>query len=295
MPAWDLINPNSYPSAPHGTFARSFPIAPLITSRGCPYSCTFCASFKIHGRKIRRRSSGSVLDEMEYLINDFGVKEFHIEDDNFTMGKDYAKELLNGMISRKIRTWISLPNGIRIDAIDEELLGLLERAGCYSFAIGIESGSDRILEKLEKRLKIKEIEEKVILVKRVSKIKVTGFFLIGHPDETEKDIRDSIDLALRLKLDRVSFSPLMPLPGSALYEEWKKKVSIDDVNWSKFLYYQFIPMMSKIAPEKLEKLLRTANMRFYLRPRILSSILSEIRTPRQLGMVLKRASKIMAG
>ncbi|MCX5677931.1 MAG: radical SAM protein [Candidatus Omnitrophica bacterium] len=295
MPAWELMDPRRYPEAPHGTFARSFPIAPIITSRGCPYSCTFCASFRIHGRKMRRRSSAAVLDEIEYLNKKFGVREFQIEDDNFTMGKEYAREVLSGIIERGLRVWISLPNGVRIDALDKELLQLMERAGCYSLAIGIESGSDRILKKLQKSLTTKEIEEKLNLVKKHTKIRVTGFFLIGHPDETEDDIKKSIEFALRLKLDRASFSPLMPLPGSAIYDEWKGRVDFENVDWNKFLYYQFIPSVSPLPVDMLERCLKSANARFYIRPHIWLGLLVEVRTPYQFKMLLKRARKILVG
>ncbi|MFH1190120.1 MAG: radical SAM protein [Candidatus Omnitrophota bacterium] len=295
MPAWDLIDPRSYPDAPHGTFARSFPVAPIVTSRGCPYTCTFCASFTVHGRKMRRRSAGSVIDEIVYLNRDYGVREVHIEDDNFTMGKAYAKEVLAGIIDSGVDIWISLPNGVRIDALDEEMLRLMERAGVYSFGIGIESGSDRILRKLRKDLTTGDIEEKVKLVKAHSRIRMTGFFLMGHPEETVEDIEKSIEFALRLRIDRASFSPIMPLPGSAIYEEWKRKIDIGGVDWHKFLYYQFVPSVSPIGTEVLERLLKKANMRFYMRPHIMAGLLSEIRTPYQLKMLCNRAAKIIAG
>lgn len=295
MPAWDLMDPGTYPEAPHGTFSRSFPIAPIITSRGCPYSCTFCASFRIHGRKMRRRSSAAVLDEIEYLHNRYRVKEFQIEDDNFTMGKEYAKEVLSGIIGRGLKIWISLPNGVRIDALDKELLQLMERAGCYSLGIGIESGSDRILKKLKKNLVAKDIEEKTRLIKAHTKIRVTGFFLIGHPEETEDDIRKTMSLGLRLPLDRASFSPLMPLPGSEIYDEWKGRVDFDNVDWNRFLHYQFIPSVSPLPLETLERYQKTANARFYIRPHIWLGLLGEVRSPCQFKMLIGRACKILVG
>lgn len=293
MSAWDLIDPRTYPQAPHGTFAKAFPTAPIITSRGCPYRCTFCASFATHGRKIRRRSPSEILNEIKFLKEKYGVREFHIEDDNFTLGKDYAKDVLSRIVSQDLNIWISLPNGVRIDALDEELLKLLERAGCYSFGIGIESGSDRILKLLKKDLDTNEIAEKVGLVKRLTGIRITGFFLMGHPEETEDDIMKSIELALRLKIDRVSFSPLMPLPGSELYEEWKDRINLKDVDLSKFLYYQFIPGFSPIDIKRLEKLLKEANLRFYLRAHILFGLLTEISAPYQLKVLFNRAKKIL--
>lgn len=294
-PAWDLIDPRKYPVAPHGTFVKAFPVAPIITSRGCPYSCTFCASFRIHGRKIRRRRPESVVDEIEMLNRSYGVKEIHIEDDNFTMDKNYVTAVLEDIIRRGINICIALPNGVRIDALDEKLLLLMERSGCYSFGVGIESGSDRILKAMKKNITTDRIEAGVNLIKRHTRIRITGFFLIGHPDETEADIMKSVEFAVKLKLDRVSFSPLMPLPGCEIYDDWKKKTGTDKADWGRFLYYQFIPGLSPIDPKRLESLLKKANFRFYLRPRIMAGILREVKTPDQMRMLFKRAAKILTG
>ncbi len=84
MPAWDLIHPETYPESQHGAFYQKFPIAPILVTRGCPYPCTFCAGHVVSGRKIRRRSIDHVLDEIQYLYSKFGIREFHVVDDNFT-------------------------------------------------------------------------------------------------------------------------------------------------------------------------------------------------------------------
>jgi radical SAM superfamily enzyme YgiQ (UPF0313 family) len=173
------------------------------------------------------------------------------------------------------------------------MIALMEKAGVYSLGIGIESGSDKILKLLHKNLDIRQIEKKVGLIKRISRIRVTGFFLIGHPDETEEDILKTIRFARRLKIDSASFSPLLPLPGSALYDEWKKKVDIPTVDWSRFLYYQFVPHISEISSKRLEALLKKANMSFYLRPRILIGFLGGVKTLTQFKILLKRAARIL--
>ena len=140
-PAWDLIDPRTYPISPHGTFSKSYPVAPIITSRGCPYLCTFCAGFKSTGRKLRRRSVKMVLDEINYLYRVYGVREFHIEDDNFTLQKEYVMEFTDSLCSSGLKIWWACPNGIRADRLDKEMLLSMERSGCYSFGLGIESGS----------------------------------------------------------------------------------------------------------------------------------------------------------
>jgi len=294
-PAWDLIDPRTYPISPHGTFSKSYPVAPVITSRGCPYLCTFCAGFKSTGRKLRRRSVENVLDEISYLNSKFGVKEIHIEDDNFTLQKEYVMEFCEGLKSRGLKIWWACPNGIRADKLDKEMLLAMENSGCYSFALGIESGSNKVLKIMKKNVTVEEIERQVSLIKDTTSINITGFFLLGYPQETEDDIIKTLEFSKRLRIDKASFSPVMPLPGSEIYESWKNKVGKDSPDWSKFLYYQFVPQVSEISEEKLKKYLKKAVLQFYLRPRIIFGIIREIKTPHQAKILLKRAKTVLFG
>ncbi len=294
-PAWDLINPSSYSVSPHGTFLRGFPVAPIITSRGCPYPCTFCAAFRIVGRRIRRRSVDNVLDEIVMLQKEYGVKEIHIEDDNFTLDKEYVMEFSRGIIARGIKIWWACPNGIRLDKIDEEMLSVMEKSGCYSVAFGIESGSDRILKAMKKNLSVSEIRKRAALIKAKTRMSVTGFFLIGYPEETMEDLKKTLELALALPIDKASFSPVMPLPGSELYQKWLERTNTKEVDWNKFLYYQIVPGVSDIDPGILKRYLKEALIKFYLRPRVIFGMLREIKTRNQLYVLLKRMRTVVLG
>jgi radical SAM superfamily enzyme YgiQ (UPF0313 family) len=294
-PAWDLIDPRTYPISPHGTFSKSYPVAPIITSRGCPYLCTFCAGFKSTGRKLRRRSVKMVLDEINYLYKVYGVREFHIEDDNFTLQKEYVMEFTDSLCSSGLKIWWACPNGIRADRLDKEMLLSMERSGCYSFGLGIESGSNRVLKLMKKNDTIERIEEKVSLIKDNTRINITGFFLLGYPEESEEDILKTLRFSKRLRIDKASFSPVMPLPGSEIYEAWKKKIRTDSPDWGKFLYYQFVPQVSDIPDKKLEGYLKKALFGFYFRPRIIMGILQEVKTPHQFKVLLKRAKTVLLG
>lgn len=295
MPAWDLIDPRTYGISPHGTFSRSYPVAPIITSRGCPYACTFCAAFRIFGRKVRRRTVGSVLDEISFLRNEYGVREFHIEDDNFTIEKDYVMRFCKGIKERSLEIWWACPNGIRIDKVDAEMLAAMESSGCYSVALGIESGSSRVLGMMRKSLRAEDMGAMVDMIKRNSRMSVTGFFLIGYPGETVDDIKKTLKLSRKLKLDKASFSPVMPLPGSQIYGEWKKRLGGRAVSWDKFLYYQIVPFVSDIQPALLSKYLKKAVVGFYMRPRVILGLLREIKTQDQIKALFKRAWTIFFG
>jgi len=122
MPAWDLIQPQNYPPAQHGAFFKKFPIAPIITTRGCPFRCTFCSATHLSGKKIRKRSVQNIMKEISILYNKYGIREFHIIDDNFTVDRQHAARVLKNICSLKLDISISFPNGIKIETINRELL-----------------------------------------------------------------------------------------------------------------------------------------------------------------------------
>jgi radical SAM superfamily enzyme YgiQ (UPF0313 family) len=138
IPSWDLINPYEYPHAPMGTFIKSFPFAPINITRGCPFSCTFCTANLVMGKKIRSRNLNYVIEEIKILVDKYKIKELLIIDDNFTLNKKIAKEFCKKIIEENFKINISFPNGLKLSTLDEELLYLLEEAGCYSIALGIE-------------------------------------------------------------------------------------------------------------------------------------------------------------
>ena len=147
LPDWSLIDPNKYPNSPHGTFTKNLPAAPILLTRGCPFDCDFCGGFSIMGKKIRRRSIANIMEEVELLRGEYGVKELHIEDDNFSLKKDFVIDFCSALLKRGLNISWSCPNGIRLDSLDKEMLYLMEKSGCYSFGVGIESGDDAVLKR----------------------------------------------------------------------------------------------------------------------------------------------------
>jgi radical SAM superfamily enzyme YgiQ (UPF0313 family) len=292
FPAWDLMNPRDYPTAPHGTFSKRSPVAPIIVTRGCPYSCGFCGGFNITGKEIRSRSVDDVIREIEFLIKEYGVKEIHIEDDNFTFNQDLVRTFCSELIAKNIDISWSCPNGVRIDKLDPELVQLMEKAGCHSLALGIESGSDQILRKMNKYLTTETIKKKVDMIKDTSSISLTGFFLIGYPEEEEVDIEKSISFAKNLRIDKVSFMYTMPLPGTPLYQEWIDKAGTENIDWDNFFYYRIVPNLSGIPAKRLQALQRKALLTFYLRPRIIVNLLKELRTFQQYKAMFWRVREI---
>lgn len=288
FPAWDLMPPASYPDSPQGGFYRNFPIAPISTTRGCPYSCAFCASSIHMGRKLRLRSIKCVLDEMDMLYNDFGVKEFHIIDDMFNFYRERVIEFCSGLRERQWKISYTFPNGLRLNQLDKEILHMMRETGLYSFSVGIESGSQRILDLMKKDLTLGLIEEKVNLIKSVG-LEPNGFFIIGYPTETIDDIKATISFAKKLKLKRAHFSNFLPLPGTEATRQLIEQKEIRQPDWHNLFYSKVPYAPNGITKRQLKKLQRRAFLEFYFRPRILLKLIQEIKSFNHLKIIFRRA------
>ncbi|HII15015.1 MAG TPA: radical SAM protein [Nanoarchaeota archaeon] len=288
MPAWELMNPNSYRGAPQGAVYRNFPIAPILTSRGCPYFCTFCANHITHGRKVRERSVANIIEEIAYLQKEYGVKEIHIIDDNFANRKERVLEFCNEVKKKQLKFTLTFPNGIRLNCLDEEILKALKGIGCYSVIVGIESGSEKILKDMKKSLAPGIIKEKIKLIDSFG-IDVTGFFIIGYPTETRETIEQTIKFAKGLKLKRAHFSLFLPLPGTEITEQLIKEGKLKTVNWAGLSYtkVQYVP--EGMTEDELKRYQQKAFMEFYLRPKIILGMIKEIRSWEQFKQLAKRA------
>lgn len=284
MPAWDLIMPESYPFSPHGVVCKNFPIAPIMSTRGCPYKCTFCASA---GTKLRTRSPELVLQEVRLLQREHGIKEFHMIDDNFTLDMDYAKSFLTALIEEDVGASWATPNGIRLDRLDPELLRLMKRAGFYSICVGIESGSDRIRIKMKKGSTKAKIRKDLQMVKGVGGIDVTGFFILGFPSETVDDIEETLRFSRELPLQRAAFHSFIPLPGTEVWRQMQADGELDRVDWEKYFFWAGAYVPQGMTRQQLRKLHRTAFRRFYLRPRIIWQNLRWLLRPRVLWYAWK--------
>ncbi len=286
--AWDLFPPASYPRAPHGAYYRQFPVAPIVTSRGCPFQCTFCAAQCVSGRKVRRRSVENVVSEIERLRDRYGVREIHIEDDNFTGKKEYVLDFCEALRHRVPGISWTCPNGVRVDTLDREMLAAMKSSGLYFLSIGVESGSDRILKTMKKSLTVARIEEKVRLVREAG-IEVSGFFMLGFPGETPTEMEETVRFALRLPLSRASFANFQPFPGCEEFARLRERGDLP-VDWGSF---EPTLQSTTFAPagttaQALRTLRKRALWRFYGRPMIAWGMLRGIRSLDHAGWVLRR-------
>lgn len=265
IPAWHLAPPEKYRGLPNGVVLKKLPYAPILTTRGCPYHCTFCAGFKITGRKIRHRPLSQVWEEIELLVNEYGVAEIHIEDDNFTFDKDYAKEFCEIAIRKNLPVLFSTPNGIRLDALDDELLTLMKKAGWYVVHCGIESGSDRILKRIKKATTTSAIKKSIDLI-HSHNIPVAAYFILGLPGETGEDIEKTIEFARTSGVEWAQFACFLPIPGSPDGDNFLKNNDMVSTGWKAFHNTECPAPPPPLTADNLKKLQRKAFMRFYLRP-----------------------------
>jgi radical SAM superfamily enzyme YgiQ (UPF0313 family) len=164
----------------------------------------------------------------------------------------------------------------------------MKDTGAYAFTVGIESGSQRILDTMKKGLTLELIEEKVNLINAVG-LEPSGFFIIGYPGETVDDINATIRFAKRLKLKRAHFSNFLPLPGTEATKRLVESGEIDQTDWGTLFYSKVSYAPRGITKEQLKQLQRKAFLEFYLRPHILFRMLMEIKSINQLKMIIMRA------
>jgi len=279
-----LIMPESYPFSPHGVVCRDFPIAPVMSTRGCPYLCTFCSSANT---KLRKRSPETVVSEVRLLQEKHGIREFHMVDDNFTLELPYAKEMCRAFIDAKINATWATPNGIRLDRLDGELLELMKEAGFYSISVGIESGSDRIRTKIKKGSTIQKIRKDLEMVHKAGGIDVTGFFMLGFPTETPEDIEKTLEFSRELPLQRATFHSFIPLPGIELWEEMQTTGELDRVDFEKYFFWAGAYVPKGMTRQELRSFHRKAFLRFYFRPKIILQNMKFITRPRVFWYALK--------
>jgi len=290
IPSWDLIRPDEYPLAPHGGFFKNYPIAPIITTRGCPYLCSYCGGHLVSGRKIRFRSVAKIIEEISLLYHKYRIREIHIEDDNFTFNHDFVKEFCRELKRNNLNISWTCPNGVRLDSLNEDLLLIMKAAGLYSISVGVESGSERVLKEMKKNLNKDTIREKIKLIRKCG-LDVSGFFIIGYPTETKADIEETINFALSLDLKRAGFSLFKPFPGTDItrnlvaHGELKE---IADGDWEKFVLADAIFAPPGLSLSEMKKLRRKALLKFYLRPKIIFRFVLEIKNWQHLKLIIKR-------
>ncbi len=239
FPAYNLVDMEQY-LTPKKIGYRSFQdrAISMITSRGCPFNCCFCAVHLHMGQKFRAHSAKYVLDHIQYVVDKFKVKNIFFEDDNLTLDIKRFEAICDGIIERKIRIGWETPNGVRADCLNLDLLKKMKHSGANSIFVGVESGDQQILDKVIcKSLDLNHVVQFAKDAKQIG-LKTGAFYIIGFPGETKENMRKTVDFALELKRKYdVGMHLFMATPsyGTRLYEECRTKGYIkQDLTWNAF-------------------------------------------------------------
>ena len=291
FPAWHLFKLERYgPSRP--TWIDKSKIVPgsMITSRGCPFRCIFCFK-EIHGYSYRYRSPENVIAELKLLKKKYGVNFVEFQDDNFNFYPKRAIEICRLMIKEKLNINWSIPNGIsRVDQVTEKFLRIARQAGCVDIWFAVESGSQRVLNKIiGKKISLQQIEKAVKLAKKVG-FEVGGFVCFGNPGETKDDMQKTIEFVCRLPLDRCQFTIVTPFPGSRLFTKMEKQKKLLTHNWD-----DYGPFEKKVyindevtRPEIVKEMYRLAFRQFYLRPSFVLKTMVKRSTYKNLKLIINQ-------
>ena len=293
-PAWHLFPYHKYGLLPFADFAK--PVLTMTGSRGCPYRCDYCSLINTGGKVYRRRDPIKIVDEYEYLVDRYKVKQIGFVDPIFPLVKKDLKPLCDEIVYRgldKRCLWLS---ETRCDRLDKETADLMYYGGCRRVLMGIESGVDLLLGNVNKNITTKKVREGVANAKNAG-LQTVGLFMIGMPGETPEMTRETVDFSCDLELDFAKYAITVPFPGSKLFDDrWQQDLFRDD--WEN--YTTFNPDPDRLVyhphgydPKQLIEMQAWALRKFYLRPEQLKKQFLELRTisPKMLlygiyGMVL---------
>jgi radical SAM superfamily enzyme YgiQ (UPF0313 family) len=267
MPAWDLIDLEYYFSrkgkrAMMNKLQRSPRAVSMFTTRGCPYRCSYCHN--VFGKKLRKRSPEKVVAELKLLYEQYGVRELEFLDDIFNLDMDRAATIFEGMEREGLRFHITFPNGLRAEYLSDGLLAKFKKGGVYWITVAIESGSPRIQKAIHKNVDLKKAQDNINKISRMG-INCNGFFMMGFLDETEEEILQTIDFALKSRLVIASFFILTPFPNTEIYNE-AVAAGIDMT--ARFSDYHDVSVnLSKVPTKRLWQLNHVAYRRFYFSPK----------------------------
>ena len=279
FPDWGLLPYRRYSLLPLGTVAK--PIVAVAASRGCPFTCTYCA-LENQGKIYRKRSVQNVVDEIQYDVERFGVRQIGFMDPIFPMGRKHAIEFSQEMIRRGLNEKVVWLSELRTDVVDREALVWLKKSGCRRLVFGIESGVDALLTNVNKQNTAERSRETIRHCREIG-ITTVGLFMIGMPGETPEQTRQTIEYACSLELDFAKFAITVPFPGSELYVQMVADGRLNRRDWENYTTFnpdteQIVVASDVQSPEQLLTALREATARFYMRPRMIERQLFSIRT-----------------
>ena len=267
----------------------------IMTSRGCPYRCSYCSQ-SIYPQRYRVRSPEHVVAEWRHLVRDLGAQEIGVLDDSFNIQRRRVHEICDLLIAEGLNhvPWIMI-NGIRANLADRELLAHMKAAGCKRTAFGVESGNQAILDSINKHLTLDQIRAAFRAAKDVG-LETIGFFIIGLPGETEETMEETIRFAIELDPLVANFSMLTPFPGTRVHQQIQEgdgRLLVND--WEDYAFFEGKARyeMGTVTAELQERKWHQAYRRFYMRPRRILRTLTRGQTWRDLPRIARMALRLV--
>ena len=284
FPARHLINNNLY-RRPDNNKVQ----AVIKVSRGCPHHCFFCLATPTSGQKVRMRSSENIISEIRECMTKYKIKNFIFWSDIFNQDREWTMNLCQQIIKSGLKfTWSA---NTRADTADERMAKLMYKAGCRLVSIGSESGSQFILDKIGKNITLNEIRDTVKAFKN-AKIKIYNYFVLGLPWEDEDTANATIDFAIELDTDFVSFYTAAPLPGTRFYNFAIKEMHENIENYNNAYYAPMLNSYS-LSKEQILNFHKLAVKKYYLRPLYILKMLTKIRSLYELKSYFTAGIKIL--
>jgi len=254
----------------------------IIVARGCPFSCTYCS--RTFGRTFRAHSVRRIVEEIQSLVDMYQVSQLNIEADTLTAKKKFIKELCNALIDNGLSKKIKWTCESRVDTVNEEILRLMRKAGCWQISYGVETGNQRLLDLINKSVTLKQIEDTFEITKRVG-ITIRGFFMLGLPTETREESIATIEFAKKLDPLWAQFTITVPYPGTAMFDELDRTGQIKSYDWRSYNTWSGwkgdgeMPFVAEgRSIEELASLQKMALRKFYLRPSVVVRFLSTVKS-----------------
>ncbi len=272
-------------------FGKKIRVAHIMASRGCPYGCIYCTTSYYWGRRIRYRSPRNVAEEIEFLVDKYRVEHVVFTDDELTANRRFVYGLIEEMKKRGLD--IGFACGARINHMDKDFMKFLYNNGCIALYFGVESGTQRILDKIGKMISLDQVR-KVFRWKREIGGFATASFILGFPWETIDDMKKTVDLAIDIDPDYAQFTVLTPYPGTPLFDYAMRYGLIEDWNWEHYTTLRPVMRGFKFTREQVAKMLKYAYRKFFIRS---TFILRELRAGRLkdiLGIIARETISILA-
>lgn len=283
LPAWEKIDVSDY----RDILSRRKKIAVMISSRGCPYNCLWCDPEGRFGKKFRGRSPKNLIKEIKLLYEQYNIREIIFYDDTFTVDRERIVGLCDLLVKENLDLLWECRT--RVNLVDEELLALMKKAGCYRIRFGVESGNDEVLKFIRKGITKQQVRNAFAWTKKYG-METFAYFMLGLPTETEKTMQETIDFALEIDPDYATFSPTAVFNhGNDLFKWAAAKNYIPLNYWEKFVKGKNLdpfPVLNtdQLKKEAVFKFSKKAYQKFYLRP---SFLLGKIKNVRNLSNIKK--------